>query len=209
MRLRTIEEKEVSWSELQKALKNGTAQELLTVGSQLIAEHEELGMVVFDVLDFDKEELPSESETAHSITLQMHSLIMPEMEFDKNGKNKWEDSTIRQALNAEEFINGFENEFRKLLTEVYKKNDDREKTKDKFFLLSVEEMTEIDERYRFYDNRANMCKQDGDGYGRIHWTRSAFRGFSCTAWSVHASGGVSNGYAYNAWRCAPACVIAG
>ena len=37
--------------------------------------------------------------------------------------------------------------------------------------------------------------------------RSAYRGTAYHAWSVNSSGSVYNHYAYNAYRCAPACVI--
>lgn len=38
--------------------------------------------------------------------------------------------------------------------------------------------------------------------------RSAYRGYACFTWSVYASGGVYYGFhAYDALRCAPACVI--
>lgn len=207
MEVRKRVTEQLTWKQVGEALEIGKAKELLKVGDQITVQHKDLGAVVFDVLDFDKEELIGDQK--HSITLQMHKLLLPEMPFDEAGRNKWEKSTIREKFAKQEFINGFEAGFRELLAAALKKNDDREKTADIFFLLSVEEMTEIDERYAFYDDRANMCKQNEDGYGDWYWTRSANRGYGSFTWYVNPSGTVySGGNAYYAGRCAPACVIA-
>ena len=206
MEVRKSVTEQLTWKQVGEALEIGKAKEFLKVGDQIIVQHKDLGAVIFDVLDFDKEELVGDQK--HSITLQMHKLLLPEMPFDKAGRNKWEKSTIREKLAEQEFINGFEAGFRELLAAALKKNDDREKTADIFFLLSVEEMTEIDERYAFYNDRANMCKQNKDGYGDWYWTRSALRGNGHNTWYVYTSGNVNNTYAYYANRCAPACVIA-
>lgn len=40
-----------------------------------------------------------------------------------------------------------------------------------------------------------------------YWLRSAGRGNAVVAWCIGSSGAVSNNHAYNAYRCAPACII--
>ena len=196
----------ISWEDFGRALEDGALKELLRVGDQVVAKHKELGKVVFNVLDHDREKLAGEQK--HSITLQTHRLLLPEMPFDKNGCNKWENSTLRKELNKKDFIKGFEKGFRELLAEVYKKNDDREETKDTFFLLSAEEMTDEKEKYKYFKNRKRMIRTDEEGEPNWHWTRSAYRGHAYYTYYVTSTGSVYGYTASNANACAPACVIA-
>lgn len=207
MEMRHIHTEEIDLDFLQLAedIRSGDIFKKLHVGDQITAQHDKLGKVVFDVLDFDREELPRKQE--HSITLQMHRLEVPDMPFDAGGCNKWESSSIRKYLNSEEFINGWEGEFKALLTEVYKTNDDREKTLDTFFILSTKEMTDDYMHYAYYNDRANMCKQGLDGFGDWYFTRSAYRGHRDGTWYVLSSGYVGTHNSYSAHCCAPACVI--
>ena len=197
--------------DITEALAAGDIHDLLAAGDQIITNHKELGKVVFDVLDFDRE--TTVETTKHNMTLQMHSLLLPAMPFeeddDKELCNRWEDSSLRAYLNSDEFIDGFAPEFRHLIAETWKKNDDREYTKDKFFLLSREEMETEGEQYELYKiNPGTMCKQAADGKSYSHWTRSAHRINGCYTWYVYTSGNVNYDNAYYATRCAPACVIA-
>lgn len=200
-------ETERTWKELEEMLAAGRIKEVLAVGDQITVEHKTLGKLLFDVLDFDREKMVGDQK--HSVTLQMSKLYMPEMPFNtETWSNKWEESELREALAADEFVNGFEDGFRDMLATVFKKNDNREETADKFFILSLEEMTEIDERYRFYDDRERMRKATEEGYGEPYFTRSANRGNAYYTWYVYPSGSVSYSSAGSAWRSAPACVIA-
>lgn len=106
---------------------------------------------------------------------------------------------------------------------------DTEVTYDKIFLPSLEQiyvvpqLKGVEGEYWEYWKRATGAVSPQAQYGtypeRITYgieaqtsaqnvrLRSASRGIGCSTWYVSTSGGVSGNYAYNAWRCAPACVI--
>ena len=116
-----------------------------------------------------------------------------------------------------------------LNTVTDKADGDTEVTYDKIFLPSLEQiyvvpqLKGVEGEYWEYWKRATGAVSPQAQYGtypeRITYgieaqtsaqcvrLRSASRGGGCDTWHVYASGNVSYGSAYAAWRCAPACVI--
>lgn len=201
---------QLTWEKVKEALLTGKAEKVLKVGDQITVQHEDLGKVLFDVLDHNREELEPGTRK-NSITLQMHTLLEPERYAKqiKKGCNDWETSEIRERINRRSFIMGFEEQFIELLTPAYKKNDEKRKTLDTFFLLSTEEMAEDGTRYALYENKANMIKTDQYGNGQTYWTRTACNKNGYELYYVYASGNINAGlHAKKKYRYAPACVIA-
>ena len=114
---------------------------------------------------------------------------------------------MREYLNSTAFFARFGEDLRPYLVPVIKDVDGEEST-ELVFLLSKEEFEEDTTPYPCYKKEINRVKADENGCTDWHITRSAYRGGGCLTWYVHASGNVNGyDYAYNAWRCAPACVI--
>jgi len=133
------------------------------------------------------------------------------------------------------FMAGLDSDFRSVVTPIKVKTSCNtvtdggvtDTTVDTFFLPSVEEVygvpqiADIEGPYFPYwkqvtgfnvpDNGANNGRKifalNAKTSARTCRLRSAYRGNSNTAWYVYTSGGLDGNYAYNAYRCAPACVI--
>lgn len=195
-----------TWENLKYYIKIGKAREFFGENASMEVQVEGFGVVIFDVLDYDKEKL-ADANKKHSVTLAVRDLIFDPMPFNENRKNKWEISSIRKYINSEDFISRFEPEFRKLLCKVYKDNEPRGKeTIDTFFLPSV---SELNGGYEFFKNEKKRVKMTPEGETDWYWTRSASRGSACHTWYVTPSGYVNN-YLHASWafRFCPACVIA-
>lgn len=209
----TKENSNSSWSEIAEAIRVGRAKEIISVGDRLTVNHSDYGMLEFDVLDFDRDTPADlELEMCHTVTLQLHDLVLPEMPFDEDNRNSWKYSSIREWLNGPDFVCGFDPEFVSLITPVSKvtnqKSEKEEHTEDSFFLLSKEE-TITNDCYAYYKNARNMVKFNPNSSNETDWwwLRSALRYSASGAWYVSGSGYVSYSYAYDTFRCAPACVI--
>lgn len=167
-------------------------------------------VIQHDIIGIDAEKLVDKS-LEHSITIQMHDLVMEERPFDTTGdygSNVWETSELRKYLQSEEF----RERYKKLipyLTKVVKENNSGDDTEDLFFLLSADEVDPKKTPYKYYEDVTNRQKKNADGETDYHRLRSAVRGYSYSAWYVNSSGSVGGGiYAIGASRCAPACTIA-
>lgn len=202
MKIITTLERKTTFTEIKKALSNGTARELFGGAGSISVEVEGIGTAIFDIIGYDSEKLAGK-DSKHSMTLWMRDLIL-EMKFSTEDNNKWEESDIRKHINSEEFINRFETGFRELICPVYKDNGDYVDTIDRFFLLSKKE---LEGGYEYINTEADRVKVDENGETDWHWTRSAHRGDANYAWCVGPSGFVGNGHASWTHRFSPACVI--
>lgn len=113
MKIITTLERKTTFTEIKKALSNGTARELFGGAGSISVEVEGIGTAIFDIIGYDSEKLAGK-DSKHSMTLWMRDLIL-EMKFSTEGNNKWEESDIRKHINSEEFINRFETGFRELI----------------------------------------------------------------------------------------------
>lgn len=68
-----------SWAGVQSLIRAGWAQKVFAVGDQLECNHKTYGKLVWDVIGFDMDAM---SIGAHSMTLQLHSLINETLTFD-------------------------------------------------------------------------------------------------------------------------------
>ncbi len=68
-----------SWSGVQSLIRAGWAQKVFAVGDQMECNHKTYGKLVWDVIGFDMDAM---SIGAHSMTLQLHSLINETLTFD-------------------------------------------------------------------------------------------------------------------------------
>lgn len=195
----------MDYRKIKKALSEGRARELFGGAGSISIEVEGIGSVVFDVVAYDSEDIVDRDKT-HSMTLWMRDLLLEPMKFNEMDINKWEDSDIRKYINSENFINRFESGFRELLCSVYKKNGDRARTKDMFFLLSKEE---LNGGYEFIKSDKDCMKANKNGEKRWHRIRSAGGGITDTTWYIKSDGSTCGGSCAN-WLSyfAPACVIA-
>lgn len=201
MKARTIRETEYTWEQIEEILAAGKARETFGEDGQITVRVEGIGTALLNILDYDKD------KTADS-DMRTMTLQFADLPFDENGSNKWEESSIRRNINSTAFKEKFEEGFRRLLVPVLKENGDREATLDTFFLLSVEEMKDEEKKYQRFQSEGDYVKVNPNQETAWHWTRSAYRGYSCAAWCVYSSGYVGYDHsAVGANRCAPACVI--
>ena len=199
----------ISLEWIQEVVRLGRARDYFSEGDTIDIEFD--GEVIqHDIIGIDAEKLVDKS-LEHSITIQMHDLVMEERPFDTTGdygSNVWETSELRKYLHSEEF----RERYKKLipyLTKVVKENNSGDDTEDLFFLLSADEVDPKKTPYKYYEDVTNRQKKNADGETDYHRLRSASRGDSCDTWYVYSSGYVSGyGGAYWALRCAPACTIA-
>ena len=84
MKIITTLEKETTFTEIKKALSNGTVRELFGGAGSISVEVEEIGTVIFDIIGYDSEKL-ADKDSKHSMTLWMHDLLFDEMAFDEEG----------------------------------------------------------------------------------------------------------------------------
>ena len=68
-----------SWAGVQSLIRAGWAQKVFAIGDQLECNHKTYGKLVWDVIGFDMDAM---SIGAHSMTLQLHSLINETIVFD-------------------------------------------------------------------------------------------------------------------------------
>ena len=198
----------ISLEWIQEVVRLGRARDYFSEGDTIDIEFD--GEVIqHDIIGIDAEKLVDKS-LEHSITIQMHDLVMEERPFDTTGdygSNVWETSELRKYLHSEEF----RERYKKLipyLTKVVKENNSGDDTEDLFFLLSADEVDPKKTPYKYYEDVTNRQKKNADGETDYHRLRSANRGNSCDAWCVYSSGNVYGGYYANwAHRCAPACTI--
>ena len=200
--LERCEKQRFTLDELQAIIKAGKAREYMTEGNQiyLLFDGKE---VPYDVIGIDVEK-PATQNVKHTVTIQAHTLL-EERIYNRTG-NDWKSSEMREYLNSKAFFERFGEDLRPYLVPVIKDVDDKEST-ELVFLLSKEEFEEDTTPYPYYKKEINRVKADENGCTNWHITRSAYRGYGYYTWHVGASGGVYNNGAYNAWRCAPACVI--
>ena len=198
----------ISLEWIQEVVRLGRARDYFSEGDTIDIEFD--GEVIqHDIIGIDAEKLVDKS-LEHSITIQMHDLVMEERPFDTTGdygSNVWADSELREYLQSDEFKERFA-DLIPYLAKVKKNNSNGEQTEDLFFLLSKEEFDPEETPYEFYENKANRVKFTEDGNTCSHWTRSAYRGDSSNTWCVNSDGYVTNTNAHWANRCAPACTIA-
>lgn len=100
MKIITTLERETTFTEIKKALSNGTARELFGGVGSISVEVEEIGTVIFDIIGYDSEKLV-DKDSKHSMTLWMRDLLFDEMAFDEEGSNRWENSSLRKHINSE------------------------------------------------------------------------------------------------------------
>lgn len=206
MKARTIRETEYTWEQIEEILAAGKARETFGEDGQITVRVEGIGTALLNILDYDKDK--TADPDMRTMTLQFADLPFDKMPFDENGSNKWEESSIRRNINSTAFKEKFEEGFRRLLVPTIKENGDRETTLDTFFLLSVEEMKDEEKKYQRFRSEGDCVKVNPEHETDWHWTRSASRGHSYDTWCVNYSGYVDgDGYAFDAYRCAPACVI--
>lgn len=199
-----------TWENLKYYIKIGKAKEFFGKNPSMEVQVEGFGMVVFDVLDYDKEEI-AEAGKKHSVTLAVRDLIFDSMPFKNECHeweeyNKWGESDIRKYINSKAFISRFESNFRELLCKVYKDNGTEEKkTIDTFFLLSE---NELNGRYEFFKNEKSRIKVNSKGETGWYWTRTAAIDSAYTVRVVWPTGTYYYADASRDFCCLPACVIA-
>lgn len=207
MKARVTSEKSYTWQQVKEIMAAGQAREIFGDDGEITVLVEEIGEVIMNILGYDKDKAAADPD-AHTMTVQCKDLVFRPMQFDEDGSNRWENSSLRSYLNSQEFLEKFEEGFRDLIVQVEKENDAREKTLDTFFLLSVEEMKDDKKKYQRFRSERDCVKVDPEKETDWHWTRSAYRGHAYGTWYVRASGGVSPYNAAGSGRFAPACVIA-
>lgn len=208
MKARVTSEKSYTWQQVKEIMAAGQAREIFGDDGEITVLVGGIGEVIMNILDYDKDKAAADPD-AHTMTVQCKDLVFSPMQFDEDGSNKWENSSLRAYLNSQEFLEKFEEGFRDLIVQVEKENDGREKTLDTFFLLSVEEMKDDKKKYQRFRSERDCVKVDPEKETDWHWTRSAYRGYANNTWSVSASGDVNAYYAAaSSSRFAPACVIA-
>ena len=74
MKIITTLERETTFTEIKKALSNGTARELFGGVGSISVEVEEIGTVIFDIIGYDSEKLV-DKDSKHSMTLWMRDLM--------------------------------------------------------------------------------------------------------------------------------------
>ena len=99
MKIITTLEKETTFTEIKKALSNGTARELFGGVGSISVEVEEIGTVIFDIIGYDSEKLV-DKDSKHSMTLWMRDLLFDEMAFDEEDSNRWENSSLSTAMHS-------------------------------------------------------------------------------------------------------------
>ncbi len=163
----------ISLEWIQEVVRLGRARDYFSEGDTIDIEFD--GEVIqHDIIGIDAEKLVDKS-LEHSITIQMHDLVMEERPFDTTGdygSNVWETSELRKYLHSEEF----RERYKKLipyLTKVVKENNSGDDTEDLFFLLSADEVDPKKTPYKYYEDVTNRQKKNADGETDYHRLRSA------------------------------------
>lgn len=206
MKIRKTIENEYTWNQVKEILAAGKAREEFGLGGEFTVIVEGIGEVVMQILDFDKERVAIPNKN-HNMTVMFRDLVLEERPFDKDSKNVWRTSSLRAELNSPDFVNRFEEGFRKLIVPVLKDNTDGVDTEDVFFLASRDELKDEKKRYAFFRTERDCVKVSKDGKTEWHWTRSPYRGTSYFVWTVSYAGSVNTSFAAGSARCAPLVVL--
>lgn len=206
MKIRKTIEKEYTWNQVKEILAAGKAREEFGLGGEFTVIVEGIGEVVMQILDFDKERVAIPNKN-HNMTVMFRDLVLEERPFDEDSKNVWRTSSLRAELNSPDFVNRFEEGFRKLIVPVLKNNTDGVDTEDVFFLASRDELKDEKKRYAFFRTERDCVKVSKDGETEWHWTRSPYHGTSYYVWSVTIAGNVNFNGANDSFRCAPLVVL--
>lgn len=133
-----------------------------------------------------------DADGADTITIQQITKCKASP-FNRNDSNEYEGSDAQKYCTGE-WLNNLPEGLRSRVVGIP-------------FLLSKEEV-KSGEKYPFYKDTRNWLKMNTDGEIDWWWTRSAYRGNGCFAWSVTPSGAVYGYYAAgNSFAAAPACAI--
>ena len=193
-----------TWEQFKEILAAGNAKETFGRKGEIDIQIEGIGTVAMQVLDYDKDK-PAVSGISHTMTLCVRDLVFDPEPFGDN--NKWEESTLREKLNSEEFINRFEEAFRSLIIPVERENTSGVTTIDRVSLLSLDEIKDPEKKYAFFETEKDRVKVTRDGETWPHRLRSANRGYASYAWNVNSDGFAYNSSAFNAYRSSPLVTI--
>lgn len=166
-----------TWEQFKEILAAGNAKETFGRKGEIDIQIEGIGTVAMQILDYDKDK-PAVSGISHTMTLCVRDLVFDPEPFGDN--NKWEESTLREKLNSEEFINRFEEAFRNLIIPVERENTSGVTTIDKVSLLSLDEIKDPEKKYAFFETEKDCIKVTEDGKTWPHRLRSAHRGAAIT-----------------------------
>ena len=193
-----------TWEQFKEILAAGNAKETFGRKGEIDIQIEGIGTVAIQVLDYDKDK-PAVSGISHTMTLCVRDLVFDPEPFGDN--NKWEESTLREKLNSEEFINRFEEAFRSLIIPVERENTSGVTTIDRASLLSLNEIKDPEKKYAFFETEKDRVKVTRDGETWPHRLRSAYRGVANYAWSVDSDGSAYYDGARNESRFSPLVTI--
>lgn len=193
-----------TWEQFKEILAAGNAKETFGRKGEIDIQIEGIGTVAMQVLDYDKDK-PAVSGISHTMTLCVRDLVFDPEPFGDN--NKWEESTLREKLNSEEFINRFEEAFRSLIIPVERENTSGVTTIDRVSLLSLDEIKDPEKKYAFFETEKDRVKVTRDGETWPQRLRSAYRGSAIYAWYVSSAGGAGYNNAFIAYRSSPLVTI--
>lgn len=193
-----------TWEQFKEILEAGNAKETFGGKGEIDIQVEGIGTVAMQTLDYDKDK-PAVPGIRHTITLCVRDLVFDPEPFGDN--NKWEESTLREKLNSEEFINRFEEEFRNLIIPVERENTSGVTTIDRASLLSLDEIKDPKKKYAFFETEKDRVKVTEDGETCPHRLRSANRGGAYNTWHVSTDGHADYNYAFYANRFSPLVTI--
>ncbi len=193
-----------TWEQFKEILAAGNAKETFGRKGEIDIQIEGIGTVAMQVLDYDKDK-PAVSGISHTMTLCVRDLVFDPEPFGDN--NKWEESTLREKLNSEEFINRFEEAFRSLIIPVERENTSGVTTIDRVSLLSLDEIKDPEKKYAFFETEKDRVKVTRDGETWPHRLRSAGRGNAYNTWHVYSSGSAGNYIAWSTSRFSPLVTI--
>lgn len=193
-----------TWEQFKEILAAGNAKETFGRKGEIDIQIEGIGTVAMQVLGYDKDK-PAVSGISHTMTLCVRDLVFDPEPFGDN--NKWEESTLREKLNSEEFINRFEEAFRSLIIPVERENTSGVTTIDRVSLLSLDEIKDPEKKYAFFETEKDRVKVTRDGETWPYRLRSAHRGIARYAWYVSSDGSAYYGNAFDAYRSSPLVTI--
>lgn len=171
----------LTWEQFKEILAAGNAKETFGRKGEIDIQSEGIGTVAMQILDYDKDK-PAVSGINHTMTLCVRDLVFDPESFGNN--NKWEESTLREKLNSEEFINRFEEAFRNLIIPVERENTSGVTTIDRVSLLSLDEIKDPEKKYAFFETEKDRVKVTRDGET---WSQSALNHLIAPA--THGAGG--------------------
>lgn len=158
----------------------------------------EIGGIEHVIIGLDVEE-----EFPHSMTVQRHNKIYDHV-FSYTD-NRYETSDIRAFLNGD-YAKELPEDFVEAVQPV---TIDGMETKDRFYLLSSEDLDLKKSKYPYYHKRENRTHYDEDGFSAWYWLRDPYTGYSYIVRSCGYDGFITSGYAYYGDRgLSPACTIA-